>query len=348
MSDYIQIPNEEKEADVLLEEFESLILSISKEIIDKTIIDDLNILRKDLKTEMTTFSDQASNISSITSKIDNLLTQTTINMSAAVSKTTEEMSVFLENTSELLDDRFQSILNQLDVMLEKNNALIEDKFTNASSGFDEMIQNINKDIFDSVDTTKDELKLLLEESIIEMNKVTVDVDQVVMSITPKINESLANNKNELKNILDNAKNQMDHMINNTTESFGDEIKMIQDYLINSDKLIQNNQKTIADIQRGIEEKLNGTLVQMVDLTNDSREQLSTLHTSIKELVLNMKSEVFALRELNNTINIKIDHGLTKFKEQNTKNDKRFKLLMIMNGSTIGVVLISIVIMLLRG
>ncbi len=348
MSDYIQTPNEEKEADVLLEEFESLILSISKEIIDKTIIDDLNILRKDLKTEMTTFSDQASNISSITSKIDNLLTQTTINMSAAVSKTTDDMSVFLENTSELLDDRFKSILNQLDDLLEKNNALIEDKFTNASSGFDEMIQNINKDIFNSVDTTKDELKLLLEESIIEMNKVTVDVDQVVMSITPKINESLASNKNELKNILDNAKNQMDHMINNTTESFGDEIKMIQDYLINSDKLIQNNQKTIADIQRGIEEKMNGTLVQMVDLTNDSREQLSALHTSIKELVLNMKSEVFALRELNNTINIKIDHGLTKFKEQNTKNDKRFKLLMIMNGSTIGVVLISIVIMLLRG
>ncbi|MBI9013267.1 MAG: hypothetical protein JEZ08_13625 [Clostridiales bacterium] len=393
MSDYIE-DNEVKTggSDDLLDEFQKLILDVSQEIIDTSLMTDLKALRQDLNNEMGNFSEQATKIGTITTNIDSLLSQTTVNMSAAVKKTTSDMEEFLSGTKEMLDQKFADILSSLDSILEGTSSMLESKFgtitsnldkvledtstmldskfetissnldqilDNHSATFDRKFEGITSDIgtvlsetsetlVQTVEQTKQELNALLSDSSLNMSTITGNVEQVVKSLSTDLEQVLTQHNKNLDFLLNDAISKVDLLVNSTTESFGEEIKMIQDYLINSDKLIRNNQRTIADIQRSIEEKLNDTLVQVLEQSQKSKDNLAIVVEKIEDLVTNMSKEVYALRELNNTINIKVDHGISKLKGSIESSDKRFKFLLLMNSGTLLVVIISLITMLLRG
>lgn len=446
MADYINNEHiNEEESDELIDEFKELITSVSQEIIDNSVMDDLIILREGLTEKMNVFSEQADKINSITSSIDNLLSQTTENMTSAIQRTTSEMSHFLSGTTEMLDEKFSTIKQDLGNILNGTTETLDNKFSTITDRlnqvFDTANENINHQFSDVTTDVNNQLKgaaenignviysttqgvegllteatanmataasdvsgvvasisskleqvleintesmgevleksanqielligstnqsfeKILEEASNDMKTTASDVDSAVKSISSKLDQVLINNTEKMNGILNQTTDQMNHLIGSTTESFSSEIKEIKDFLINSDKLISNNQRTIADIQRNIEAKLNQTLVQVVEESDKSKENAKEVVTQIEGLVEKISRENFGLVELNNMVNIKVDNGLGKLKttiekvdelslllENEVSVNKRFKVMLVVNLVALFSVLLSCIYLFMRG
>lgn len=334
--------------DNLMDEFEKLILEISQTIIDDTIMDDLNKLRTDLREEMGNFSKQATKINTITHNIDSLLTQTTVNMTEAVQNTSSELNIFLEETNEVLSSKLTHIVMDLDKILEGSTALIEEKFRDSTSEIREALVETTSSIESSVITTKKDVEILLEKVTQSFDQSSDRLDGSVSSIIDEINTIFDNNSNRLDQVIDQAEEKLNAIANTTNDRFSEEIKMLKDYLMNSDKLIKGNQNSIKDIQIRIEERLTETLVLVKDETIKNKFNFDQTINIIEELSEHTEKKIFGMTELNNTINIKEDLIIDRLKKHIKASKQRFLITTALNGLTLASILAILGYLVIKG
>lgn len=352
-----------QENENLMDEFEQLILDVSKEIIDNTVMDDLKTLRVDLKSEMSNFSEQATKINTITNNIDNLLTQTSVNMTEAVKNTTQDLNTFLSETNEILTSKYSKIVEDLDSILAGSADLIETKFGDATAEIRDMLVETTSSIESSIITSKRDIELILEgakegfsettntiENSINENKKDVEIilndakggfsetaeriNHSVSNIHEQLNEVFERHSIKLNQIIQDAERRLEVISNTTSENFTDEIKLLKDYLFNSDKLIKDNQNSIKDIQIRIEERLTEALVAIKDETLKNKFNFDQSLSILDELSTKIGKDIFRLIELNNTINIKEDHIIEHVKKYTKKAKLRFLISTILSSATL--------------
>jgi uncharacterized coiled-coil protein SlyX len=195
------------------------------------------------------------------------------------------------------------------------------------SSVQEIMKGVSQSIVDNVELSKNEMRDILSGA-------SQGINGTVEGITGELNRILHDNTLKFETVINRTTDRLDELVNKTTDNFRDEIAMIKDYLINSDKLIRNNQKTITDTQRNIEKSLNEMLVQVVEETDRNRENLSIVMDKVREFIDQSSQELYGMKELNNTINIKTDYILNKVKEEQKKSKMRFIISLIINVVTL--------------
>lgn len=322
----------------LMDEFEKLILEVSQTIIDDTIMDDLNVLRTDLKEEMINFSEQATKINSITHNIDSLLTQTTVNMTEAVHNTTNDLNRFLEETNEVLTSKLTKIVEDLDKILAGSTELIEEKFRDSTAEIRDVLVETSSSIESAVITTRKDVEILLDKVTESFDQSSQGLNQSVGQISGDMESLFLKNSERLNGIIEEANAQLKGVAESTGDRFTDEVKMLKEYLFNSDKLIKDNQNSIKNIQIRIEERLTETLVLVKEETLKNKFNLDQTIGIFEELSDKINKQVFGLVELNNTINIKEDHIIAQLKQEAKKAKLKFIITMAVNGLTLGSVM----------
>jgi len=353
----------QEEKNELLEEFETLILSVSKEVIDTSVMDDLVLLRDNLTREMNEFSEKADRVNSVIISIDNILSQTSANMTSAIKRTSGELDEFLKQSIQNLDEKMISIVNELNRILTESSEQVEEKFGSVTQDIDNILQKTSDNISEKFNQTVEEINRIILNSSDDMKQNSVDANKTMQEtletatskihesvafVSESLNESLARNTESMDLVIQKTTERLDGLINSTSDHFSEEIKMIKDYLINSDKLIRSNQDSITDIQRSIEARMNETLVKIMEQSEKSKVYLEDAIQKINGFVEKSSKDIYSMNELNNTINIKADYILNKVKEDQKASSKRFMIALVLNIVTIISVLGLAGIFLLRG
>lgn len=349
-----------QEDDELLQEFEELILNVSKEVIDTSVMDDLVLLRDNLTQEMADFSQKAEKVNNVIISIDNLLSQTSANMSHAVNRTTDELTNFLKDSTKTLDDHLKAITSDLLNILDQTRNQADDQFalvtrdmqeilSKSENQYGELTQAYKDDFDKQLEDFKETIRTLLNEtsdrviSTVDVSKnemkevmslANTSLDNSIDTISEKLGLVLAERTSEFESVITRTTQQLDDLVDKTSDAFKEEVASVKDYLINSDKLIRNNQKSLTDVQRNIEKSLSDMLVHVVEQTDINRENLGIVISRFNDFIDQSSQELYGMKELNNTINIKADYILNKVKDQEKKSKNRFLIMVIINAATV--------------
>lgn len=360
----------------LMDEFEKLILEVTNEIIDNALIDDLKSMRSDLSEQLNTLKTNSETLLNQIQVSDQILEKSKTQITSSLQTTLSNLSEFSTSQKEKLDQGFNAIIEQMSehkTVIEElfnkghekvTNALHEEfvtgqeqlntAFQTTTYKIESLISETTGLIENRNDVIQSNLENLYKASIQEYN-------EMIEKTTSQLNQIL-NERNELLNseikVLDQERNnaynhhveslrqlfegyekQLSHILEKSEKQIDEEISQLREYLSNGEKLIGSNQKRIVEIQRSIEDKLNNTLVSIVEEANTNKAHIENGIHAMDVLVEKVNKELFRLTELNNTINIKMDHNIQKMKAME-KNNKRT---LIMAGIFGGVVTIGIIV-----
>jgi ElaB/YqjD/DUF883 family membrane-anchored ribosome-binding protein len=361
----------------LLKEFEVLIEEVSQSIIDNTIMDDLKKLRVELNEQMKAFSEQASGITVITERIDQLFSDTSSELTGIVETTTRDLNGFLKETNETIYGKLSSIINDLDKILEGSNELIKSSFNEAKSDIKIMLDESTHTTQESLEGARHYIDQLLERSNERFDKsiehVTDDFKEINLKVEGSINNGVNSINQEIatlngvtENLLDQLNSFTDDytnkiqekiemsikalndVTNNTEERFVNEVNMLKSFLVNAEKLIKNNQFTIRDIQIAIEEKLNEVVVTIKEETNRNKLNFNQAVGILQELSNDFGKQVDLVTARNEMVLNKQESIFELLHKQEEKSKKRFMISLIMSFATFGSVVGVLIYMLLKG
>lgn len=360
----------------LLDEFKSLIEEVTKEIVDHALMNDLNAMRQELNLQLESIKHNAESMLQQIQNSDQILEKGKTQMTVSMQTTLSNLSEFTDSQKEHLSQGFNDVVDQLNTFKDKienlyeeghskvENALhqefvrgqasLKEEFESTQNTLSEMMRQSTELIEDKEHHLRDQLNQFYTEARQAYEAVLNETNNSIQSIfetyKSSIEEQLSNfdqnRQNEYDSYLDQLnklfegyQEKLSDMIHKTDQQMNEELSNLRTYLSNGEKLISSNQKKIVEIQRSIEEKLNASLVSIVEESEANKKHIENGLTSMDTLVEKVNKELFRLTELNNTINIKMDHNIQKMKALE-KNNKR---ILLMTGIFGGVITIGVIV-----
>ncbi|MBN2793779.1 MAG: hypothetical protein JXR88_00130 [Clostridia bacterium] len=368
----------------LMDEFEKLIMEVTHEIIDNALIDDLKSMRSDLSEQLNTLKTNHETLLNQIQVSDQILEKSKTQITSSLQTTLSSLSEFSTAQKEKLDHGFKAIIEQMSEHKTLVEALFNSGHEKVSNALHEEFTSGQEHLSDAFHHTTNKIKSLIEETtnLIENKNEVIQnnleklyqgsieaYNKMIEKTTSQFNQML-NERNELLNseirILDQERNsaygnhveslkqlfngyesQLSHILEKSEKQIDEEISQLREYLSNGEKLIGSNQKRIIEIQRSIEDKLNNTLVSIVEEANTNKTHIENGIHAMDTLVEKVNKELFRLTELNNAINIKMDHNIQKMKSLE-KNNKRTLIIASIFGGIVTVGVIVNIILTLGG